>query len=39
MLPGKIKVQAACLGVEAEKEEGETRGVRVGGDGGGGGLL
>lgn len=30
-LPGKIKVQAACLGVEAEKEEGETRGVRVGG--------
>lgn len=33
-MPGKIKVQAACLGVEAKKKEEETRGVRVGGDGG-----
>lgn len=34
-MPGKIKVQAACSGVEAEEEE-ETRGVKVGGNGGGG---
>lgn len=34
-MPGKITVQAACLGVEARKEEEETKGVMVGGDGGG----